>query len=166
MRLRILFLVTPLLSVQYFALPVNLHAQLVENYNPAPSKCCLARDASKLADHLQDWNQLGRFYEDDLRLETAPHTPGRVVFLGDSITELWKLDKFFPGKPYVNRGIGGQTTAQMLTRMFQDVIDLQPAAVILLAGTNDVAHNNGPETARMVEENIEAITELAQAHHI
>jgi lysophospholipase L1-like esterase len=152
--------------VQYSALTVNLQAQLVEDFGPPPSKCCLATDASKLADELQDWNQLGRFYQEDLRVEAGPRVAGEVVFMGDSITELWNLSKFFPGNPYVNRGIGGQTTSQMLVRMFQDVIDLHPTAFILLAGTNDIAHNNGPETAKMAEENIQALTELAQMHHI
>jgi lysophospholipase L1-like esterase len=88
------------------------------------------------------------------------------VFLGDSITDIWNLRKFFPGKPYVNRGISGQTTSQMLVRMFPDVIDLQPAAVIFLGGTNDIAGNTGPQTEKMVEENIQAMTELAEVHHI
>ncbi len=88
------------------------------------------------------------------------------MFLGDSITEGWALDQYFPGKPYVNRGIGGQTTPQMLVRLYPDVIDLKPAAVIILAGTNDIAQNTGPETLTMVEENMMAITELAQRHGI
>lgn len=150
----------------YFALSLALHAQLVTQFNPPKSDCCLTSAAERLAGELQDWNQMGRYYQDDLRLEKAPRVPGRVVFLGDSITDIWNLQKFFPGKPYVNRGISGQTTAQMLARMFQDVIDLHPAAVIFLGGTNDIAANTGPETAKMVEENIQAITELAQAHHI
>src|SRR4029077_3835060 len=87
-------------------------------------------------------------------------------FLGDSITDLWKLEESFPGKPYVNRGIGGQTTPQMLVRMYADVIDLKPAAIIILAGTNDIAQNTGPETATMIEENLMAMTELAQKHGI
>ena len=72
-----------------------------------------------------------------------------MVFLGDSITDMWKLVESFPGKPYVNRGISGQTTPQMLVRMFPDVIDLEPAAFILLAGTNDITRNTGPETLTM-----------------
>ena len=95
-----------------------------------------------------------------------PADPKRVVFMGDSITIGWHLDDSFPGKPYVNRGIGGQTTPQMLVRMFPDVIDLKPAAVIILAGTNDIARNTGPETPTMIEENFQAMTELAQAHGI
>ncbi len=122
--------------------------------------------AQGLADQLQDWNQLGRYHADDERLKALSPDPNRVVFLGDSITDGWKLDQFFPGKPYVNRGISGQTTPQMLVRMYPDVIDLKPAALIVLAGTNDIAHNTGPETLTMIEENLQAITELAQAHGI
>ncbi len=72
----------------------------------------------------------------------------RVVFMGDSITDFWRLDQSFPGKPYVNRGIGGQTTPQMLVRMYPDVIDLKSAAMIVLAGTNDIARNTGPMDGR------------------
>ena len=86
--------------------------------------------------------------------------------MGDSITDGWRLNEYFPGKPYVNRGISGQTTPQMLVRIYPDVIDLRPAALVVLAGTNDVAHNTGPETAEMVQENVMAMTELAQHHGI
>lgn len=152
--------------LQFFPMCTNLRAQLVQDFNPPKAGCCLTGAAEKLAGELQDWNQLGRYHQDDLRLEAQPRVPGRVVFLGDSITDIWKLEKFFPGKPYINRGISGQTTPQMLVRMYPDVIDLKPEAVVLLAGTNDVAGNTGPETAKMIEENYKAITELAQAHHI
>ena len=140
--------------------------QLVQQYQPPQADCCLQFFAQHLADELQDWNQLGRYHADDERLMAGPPDPHRVIFLGDSITDGWRLDRYFPGKPYVNRGISGQTTPQMLVRMFPDVIDLKPAAMILLAGTNDLARNTGPETATMIEENFEAITELAQAHGI
>ena len=162
MRLRSIFLALFLLPL--LGLCTNLRAQLVKDFNPPKAGCCLTGSAERLAGELQDWNQLGRYHQDDLRLEAQPRVPGRVVFLGDSITDGWKLEKFFPGKPYVNRGISGQTTPQMLVRMMPDGIDLKPAAVILLAGTNDIAGNTGPETAKMIEENLEAITELAQAH--
>jgi lysophospholipase L1-like esterase len=152
--------------MQFFALCTSLRAQLVQDFNPPKAGCCLAPAAERLAGELQDWNQLGRYHQDDLRLEAQPRVSGRVVFLGDSITDIWNLEKFFPGKPYVNRGISGQTTPQMLVRMFPDVIDLKPDAVILLAGTNDIARNTGPETAKMIEENYQAITELARIHDI
>jgi len=141
-------------------------AQLVQDFQPPPAQCCLVRAASHLADQLQDWNQLGRYHEDNLRLEKEPSVKGRVVFLGDSITDGWDLAKYFPGKPYVNRGISGQTTPQMLVRMHADVIHLQPAALIILAGTNDIARNTGPETLEMVEDNFRAMCELAGAHRI
>jgi acyl-CoA thioesterase I len=144
----------------------NLRAQLVKEFNPPKADCCLQFAAQRLADELQDWNQLGRYHKDDLRLEAEAPLNERVVFLGDSITDGWNLEKFFPGKPYVNRGISGQTTPQMLVRLFPDVIDLRPAAVIVLAGTNDIARNTGPETAKMIEENFRAMTELAEKHGI
>ena len=86
--------------------------------------------------------------------------------MGDSITDFWGLEQSFPGKPYVNRGIGGQTTPQMLVRMYPDVLDLKPAVMVLLAGTNDIARNTGPMTAEMIQQNIMAMTELAQLHGI
>jgi lysophospholipase L1-like esterase len=139
---------------------------LVQNFNPPPSPCCLAGAAAHLAEALQDWNQLSRYHQDNLRLESAPVVENRVVFLGDSITDGWDLAKYFPGKSYVNRGISGQTTMQMLVRMHRDVIHLQPAAFILLAGINDIAGNTGPETLEMVEDNIPALCEIAESHHI
>jgi lysophospholipase L1-like esterase len=147
-------------------LPFSVRGQFVPDFNPPPARCCLPRLAAQIADELQDFNQLGRYHQDDLRLEKEPPVPGRVVFLGDSITDGWNLAKYFPGKPYVNRGIGGQTTMQMLVRMHPDVIHLRPAAFILLAGTNDIAHNTGPETQEMVEDNIRAMCELAESHKI
>lgn len=109
---------------------------------------------------------MNRYYAADQLLEKAPSDPKRVVFIGDSITDFWRLGDSFPGKPYVDRGISGQVTAQMLDRMYQDVIDLKPAAIIILAGTNDIAQNNGPETTTMIEENLMAMTELSQKHGI
>lgn len=138
--------------------------QLVSN--PAQTPCCRNGLAKRAGSVLDDWAQLNRYAADDARLEAEPAQAGRVVFMGDSITDGWNLAGSFPGKPYVNRGISGQTTPQMLVRMFPDVIDLHPAAVIILAGINDIAGNTGPETAKMIEENLQAMTELAQAHGI
>ena len=147
-------------------LPAGARAQLVQEFSPPKADCCLQFLAQRLADQLQDWNQLGHYHEDDRRLEGQSREKGRVVFLGDSITDGWKLAQYFPGKPYVNRGISGQTTPQMLVRMFPDVISLQPAALIILAGTNDIARNTGPETADMIEDNFRAMSELAEKHGI
>ncbi len=153
MKLKLLTLLTPL----------ALFGQLAEDFAPPRANCCLASSAQTLADQLQDWNQLGRYHADNAKLQPQP---GRVVFYGDSITDAWKLPQSFPGKPYVNRGIGGQTTPQMLVRLFPDVINLKPAAMILLAGTNDIARNTGPTTQTMIAQNVQAITELAQLHGI
>jgi lysophospholipase L1-like esterase len=88
------------------------------------------------------------------------------VFFGDSITDIWKLEESFPGKPYINRGIGGQTTSQMLVRFRQDVIDLQPKVVVILAGTNDIAGNTGKISNDDVEANLATMAELARLHRI
>jgi hypothetical protein len=144
----------------------SANAQLANEFNPPRSNCCLANAAKSLADQVQDWNPLGRYHQANQELKKQPADPGRVVFMGDSITDFWKLDEYFPDKPYVNRGISGQTTPQMLVRMYPDVIELQPGAMVLLAGINDVSRNTGPSTAEMIEQNIMAITELAQHHRI
>jgi acyl-CoA thioesterase I len=120
-----------------------------------------------------DWAFLNKYREANKDL--APAAPGeaRVVFLGDSITEGWGQHgapaapdraEFFPGKPYVNRGISGQTTPQMLVRFRPDVVDLQPKVVVLLAGTNDIAENTGKETMEEIEGNIASMSELARAN--
>jgi lysophospholipase L1-like esterase len=92
----------------------------------------------------------------------------RVVFFGNSITEAWTplFGSMFPGKPYIGRGISGQTTPQMLARFRHDVIDLAPKVVVILAGTNDIAGNTGPSTLEMIEDNLKSMTELAGAHGI
>jgi acyl-CoA thioesterase I len=115
---------------------------------------------------LVDFGGLERFKEANAML-TAP-LPGedRVVFMGDSITQGWKLDQSFPGKPYINRGIGGQTTPQMVVRFRQDVIDLKPKVVVILAGINDIAGNTGPMTLDQTEGNIASMAELASANGI
>jgi len=146
--------------------PAIIHAQLTREFKPPKANCCLPAIAQQLADQLQDWNQLSRYYEDNQRLQKQAEDPSRVVFLGDSITDGWKLAQYFPGKPYVNRGISGQTTAQMLVRMYSDVVNLHPSAVVILAGTNDIARNTGPQTAEMVQDNFRAIMDLSQRHSI
>jgi len=155
-----------LLSLVVLSIPAAARAQLVQEFKPARASCCLPSLAQSLTDQLQDWNQLGRYHEDDARLQALPRDSGRVVFLGDSITDGWRLGQYFPDKPFVNRGISGQTTPQMLVRFFPDVVNLQPAAVIILAGTNDIARNTGPETPEMIQDNFRAMTELAQKRDI
>jgi len=116
-----------------------------------------------------DWPQLAR-YRDQNRTVTSPAAAeSRVVFMGDSITDNWQQPRFggfFPGKPYIDRGISGQTTPQMLIRFRPDVIELSPKVVVILAGTNDIAGNTGPTTDEDIERNIESMAELAKAHGI
>jgi lysophospholipase L1-like esterase len=149
-----------------FMMALPGRAQLVDEFDVPNANCCLLNNARSLANQLQDWNQLGRYRAANAELKRRPAEPGRVVFMGDSITDFWRLEDYFPGKPYVNRGIGGQVTAQMVVRMYPDVIALKPAAMVVLAGTNDIARNNGPSTADMIEDNIMAMTALAQHYGI
>jgi lysophospholipase L1-like esterase len=122
-----------------------------------------ASRASKLMD---DFGELSRYRDDDAKLGPAKPGEKRVVFLGDSITDGWKLDQYFPGKGYINRGISGQTTSQMLLRFRQDVINLKPKVVVVLAGTNDIAGNTGPISLEDIESNYAGLAELAKAHGI
>lgn len=119
---------------------------------------------------LRDWAGLGRYREANSRLATPPRSERRVVFIGDSITDWWddaeRGNKFFPGKPYVNRGIGGQTTPQMLIRFYPDVIALRPKAVVILAGTNDLSGDSSPARIEQIQNNLSAMAQLARAHDI
>ncbi len=122
--------------------------------------------ASRIAVFTDDYGQLARYRDANAALKPPAAGENRVVFFGDSITDIWKLDESFPGKPYVNRGIGGQTTSQMLVRFRQDVINLQPKAVVILAGTNDIAGNTGKISNEDIEANLASIAELARAHGV
>jgi lysophospholipase L1-like esterase len=113
-----------------------------------------------------DWGELERYRADNERLTALPVDRERVVFFGDSITDFWDLEQYFPGKPYVNRGISGQTTPQMLVRFRRDVIELHPRAVVILAGTNDIAGNTGPMRNDEIEANLASMADLAKANNI
>ncbi len=117
---------------------------------------------------LVDWAGLIRYGSENTELPSPASGEARVVFLGDEITEFWGRGdaKFFPGKPYFNRGIQGQTTPQLLVRFRQDVIALKPKVVVILAGTNDLASVTGPITQGMMAENFMSIVELAKANGI
>lgn len=116
----------------------------------------------------QDWPNLEQFKEANSKLLVPKADENRVVFMGNSITIGWlnTRPEFFEGKPYINRGISGQTTPQMLLRFRQDVIALHPKVVVILAGTNDIAGNTGPSTLEMISDNIKSMAELAHAHGI
>jgi lysophospholipase L1-like esterase len=113
-----------------------------------------------------DFGELGRYRAANSALAAPVAGEKRVVFFGDSITDIWPLAKSFPGKPYVGRGIGGQTTRQMLVRFRADVINLKPAAVVILAGTNDIAGNTGPMSLDEIEGHYTSLAELARANQI
>ena len=140
--------------------------QLVEEFEQEDNSCCLPVFAQRLVNQLKDWNQLSRYQAENQELKKQAYDPKRVVFMGDSITDFWKLAEYFPGKPYVNRGISGQTTPQMLVRMYPDVIMHKPAVMVVLAGINDVSQNTGPATAEMVEHNLMAMTDIAKQNGI
>jgi acyl-CoA thioesterase I len=122
--------------------------------------------ANRIAMFTDDYGQLARYRDANEKLGAPAAGESRVVFFGDSITDIWHLDRSFPGKPYINRGIGGQTTSQMLVRFRQDVIDLHPKVVVILAGTNDIAGNTGKISNDDIEANFATMAELAHLHHI
>jgi lysophospholipase L1-like esterase len=140
----------------------------------APSTACpeVATALTRLMQNdarLRDWPALARYREPNRSAAPASGTEPRVVFMGDSITDLWAQPRFaasFTGKGWIGRGISGQTTPQMLLRFRPDVIDLKPRAVVILAGTNDIAGNTGPMTNEEISGNLMSMAELAKAHGI
>ncbi len=134
--------------------------------------CDCAELTTKLASAqktLHDWPNLARYHDANASVKPPAKNETRVVFMGDSITDNWQQPQyggFFPGKPYIDRGISGQTTPQMLIRFRPDVIALQPKVVVILAGTNDIAGNTGPMTLEQIEANFESMSELAHANKI
>jgi lysophospholipase L1-like esterase len=137
----------------------------VDTSSPAAQK----RDEwrhSRARVYFDDFGELARYRAADAALGPPLAGEARVVFYGDSITDLWPLAIAFPDRPYVNRGISGQTTAQMLVRFRQDVVGLAPKVVVILAGTNDIAGNTGPVSLAEIEANFASMVELARAHGI
>lgn len=126
----------------------------------------LKRERQAMDSQLRDWPNLAKYREANAKLGVPSEGESRVVFLGDSITQAWDLSVFFKGKPYVNRGISGQTTPQILLRFRQDVLALKPEVVVILAGTNDLAENTGPTTLGMIEDNLKSMAELARENGV
>src|SRR5437762_3827414 len=137
---------------------------------PESAECTQAKAAvTQLGAKLKDWPAIARYHEDNAKITPPARKKKRVVFMGDSITDSWDNPAnggFFPGKPYMDRGISGQTTPQMLIRFQADVIALRPEVVVILAGTNDIAGNTGPMTLEAIEDNLISMSELAHANRI
>ena len=153
--------------------PVAAAAPSEQATPPALPSCqelaAAVQAASRNDMRLRDWPDLARYREANRSAAAPVAGEARVVFMGDSITDSWqqpRLGGFFPGKPYFDRGISGQTTPQMLIRLRPDVIALRPKAVVILAGTNDIAGNTGPMTDEQIEGNLASMAELARAHGI
>jgi lysophospholipase L1-like esterase len=149
-------------------IPLALFAQ-----PPAPSQSPAVPPLRGVNDLINDYGNLHRYAADNQKIQAPAAGEDRVVFMGDSITDGWGrsnnpaiMSPFFPGKPYVNRGISGQTTAQMLLRFYPDVIALKPKVVVFLAGTNDLAGNLGPVTMESIENNLAAMADIARANGI
>lgn len=116
-----------------------------------------------IQERMTDWAQLQHYHQANAELKEESD---RIIFFGDSITDFWNLSAYFPNQPYVNRGISGQTTSQMLVRFRSDAIALRPKIVVLLAGTNDIAGNTGRMTIEQIQDNLMSIVELAKHHQI
>lgn len=147
---------------------IVLGSACAQTPNPDPRIQALERRLAAERHLLTDWAGLIRYGSEDAEIRPPAPTEDRVVFLGDEITEFWGRGnaRFFPGKPYWNRGIAGQTTPQMLVRFRQDVIALKPKVVVILAGTNDLAGVTGPATEGVMAENFMSMTELAKFNGI
>src|SRR5262249_22562734 len=171
----------PLLGICLSFCACNLAAQTPPQQKPevevpAPQTACDCHDleaalarTSKMEATLKDWPELARYREANTRIVSPAKNESRVVFMGDSITDAWirpQFGGFFPGKPYIDRGISGQTTPQMLIRFRPDAIELKPRVVLILAGTNDIAGNTGPMSLEEIEANLASMSELASAHRI
>jgi lysophospholipase L1-like esterase len=145
----------------------QVQAQPLSASADSPDLAKLHADLKMAQDKLKDWPNLGRYHDADAQVQAPAASENRVVFMGDSITDGWgHNEKFFPGKPYINRGISGQTTPQMLIRFRPDVIALKPKVVVILAGTNDIAGNTGPSTPEAIEDNLTSMAELAKSNGI
>jgi len=150
-------------------------ASAADTPTPAPAPASVATTAAPTVQHLaawererNDWPNFARYRQANAQLGDPAAGENRVVFMGNSITDAWakRFPTDFPGKPYVGRGISGQTTPQMLVRFRQDVVALKPKVVVILAGINDIAGNTGPSTQEMIADNIMGMTELAKANGI
>jgi acyl-CoA thioesterase-1 len=150
-----------------FFISVSASAQSTPSTQPTAEEVS-KRQAETDEKLRNDWPNLAKYRDANAKLSTPLNNENRVIFFGNSITEGWApyFATMFPGKPYIGRGISGQTTPQMLVRFRQDVISLKPRVVVILAGTNDIAGNTGPSTIEMIEDNLASMAELAKSNGI
>jgi lysophospholipase L1-like esterase len=151
-----------------FFITVLVFAPTLHSEEPCSDRArSLERQVTEQNHLIRDWGGLIRYGSDNSELSAPAKGDRRVIFFGDQITEYWgRVAPFFPGKPWLNRGIAGQTTDQMLVRFRQDVIDLHPTAVVILAGLNDIAGLQGSHTEEMILDNLTSMTELAQTNGV
>lgn len=157
---------TALLSI---LIVVGFSAAFAQNATPTPAPGTYEAEknrADRAESRFNNYANYNRYKDANAKTPAPAKDENRVVFMGDSITDFWKLNEYFPNQPYINRGISGQTTSQMLLRFRPDVIDLKPKAVVILAGTNDIAFNTGPITLQQIEGNIASMVDLAHANGI
>jgi lysophospholipase L1-like esterase len=148
---------------------IALAAWAQQPAQPPAQPTAIPAALTPLSKLINDYGNLARYAADNAKVPAPAARDERVVFMGDSITDAWGRrpgTTFFPGKPYINRGISGQVTAQMLLRFHQDVVLLKPKVVVILAGTNDIGGNIGPVTLETTEDNLMAMAELASANNI
>jgi lysophospholipase L1-like esterase len=135
---------------------------------PPAASTPMPRALEPIARLINDYGDLHRYAAENAKVQPPAAGEERVVFMGDSITDFWgrRAGTFFPGKPYINRGISGQVTSQMLLRFHADVVLLRPKAVVILAGTNDIGGNLGYTPLEVTEDNLAAMAEMARAGNI
>ena len=150
-------------ALTIFCLPVMAQTPTPTPLDPVAVE---KQRADRLQSRLNDYGNRARYHDANTKLAPPASGEDRVVFMGDSITDFWKLNEYFPNMPYVNRGISGQTTSQMLLRFRDDAIDLKPKVVVFLAGTNDISTGNPPITLAAIEGNLASMAELSAAHGI
>jgi lysophospholipase L1-like esterase len=170
MRMKAVLLMMPLLGLALTAQQTSAPAPAAAPQVPScPELATALVNLGRNDARLRDWPNLARYREQNRTLAAAGSAEGRVVFMGDSITDAWpqpRYGTFFEGKPYVGRGISGQTTPQMLIRFRPDVVDLKAKVVVILAGTNDIAGNTGPMTDEEIAGNLKSMAEIAKANGI
>jgi lysophospholipase L1-like esterase len=150
-----------------FFIAISSFSITAQTPSPTPLDANVEKQrADRLQARYNDFANLARYRDANNKVAPPTKDEQRVVFMGDSITDGWKLNEYFPDMPYINRGISGQTTPQMLLRFRPDVIDLKPRVVVILAGTNDIAGNTGPMTLEAIEGNIASMAELSRANGI